>query len=205
MRFSLALEVKISITQEIRLMLKKKLTLKELLHLKEKLDALFSMFPHIESKLKNGIFYQRVLEEINNINSSTSQYSLKLPIRFFDESPSFTNEGHFEKLIKLLEDEKYLKAFNYYIKRINIKKFKSTIDFLLCSIFPEFRKLCFLFYEDDGFPFEMCVSENILSQYDLALCTALEFALSLRNQKTKLNWGTFKKELFNSYEFKPIS
>ncbi len=66
------------------------------------------------------------------------------------------------------------------------------MDFFFCELVPEYRKKCFLFYDDKGPMLKDILTIQEIVYYGKLLLKALEIAYEMFCEKRETNWTKFR-------------
>jgi len=102
-----------------------------------------------------------------------------------------TSQTVFPRTEAKLEKSIYQEGLEYVASRKRMERYYSMMDFLFCESFPEWRFICFQYYNGIGPPLidTSNVSTSMLKSYDVMLCDGmLELCKIAVKQKKKLAW-----------------
>ena len=102
-----------------------------------------------------------------------------------DENPY--NQSIFTMTEDLLRYSKYQRALRYFGNKKQMSKYRDKIDFLFCSVYPEYRKGCFDYYNDCGELLKDTIGDKkIIEMYDKWLVKCLNYALKKTVYKERI-------------------
>lgn len=92
----------------------------------------------------------------------------------------------------LLNDTEYQKALEFVGSMKDKSRYHSTMDFFFCELVPEYRKKCFLFYDDKGKQLKDILTIQEIVYYGKLLLKALEIAYEMYCEKRETSWTKFR-------------
>ncbi len=101
------------------------------------------------------------------------------------------SESIFPAVDALLEDRQYQKAIVFAVRKKEVRRYRSFVDFLYCELFNDWVR-CFQYYEGDGPPFRDLIDEPRCRQIESQLIDALHLAHKLFADKEIMSWDAFR-------------
>ena len=82
---------------------------------------------------------------------------------------------------------------NKWVKNMN--KYRSSMDFIFCELFTNYKYHCFRYYNDCGLQLNKLLNVKQIKTFDIQILMALKFAFYLYNDELKVSWGWFKRQV----------
>lgn len=114
-------------------------------------------------------------------------------------------ESIFENAARLLENTEYQKILTDLAPRKSMRRYRSSMDFLFCELFPQYKYHCRRYYQDKAPSLRLVLSKFEIRFYDQMLYAALIWAERLTKAR-KLGFKDFRmivfKNLYDKWEGK---
>jgi|GEM_PF-2531244 len=102
----------------------------------------------------------------------------------------------------LLSSGRVQEALQYVARRKSMDRYRSTMDFLLCELFPEHQPGCWRFYAGKGPQLKKLLTAEEVLVFDGRLIAVLVHALAISREHDlglrkpgRVSWGTLRKEV----------
>jgi hypothetical protein len=95
----------------------------------------------------------------------------------------------------LLQGGDYQAALEYVAARKKMGRYQSIADFLFCELHPQWRNICFRYYNGHGRQLREKISEEYRVQYNQRMLKALELAVEMFRKDRCRSWGWFREQV----------